>query len=98
MIYQFADRISYLREKHQMTQSTLAKKLGISRSAVNAWEMSLSAPSCKNVIEMAQIFHVSTDYLLGLSDRITVDITELNNEERELVFRLLDCLSKEKKQ
>lgn len=98
MIYQFADRISYLREKHQMTQSTLAKKLGISRSAVNAWEMSLSTPSCKNVIEMAEIFHVSTDYLLGLSDRITVDITELNNEERELVFRLVECLSKEHKQ
>lgn len=95
MIYHFADRISYLREKHQMTQSTLAKKLGISRSAINAWEMSLSAPSCKNIVEMAKIFHVSTDYLFGISDSITVNITNLDNEERELVFRLVECLSKE---
>ena len=96
MVYHIADRIKYLRDKAGMKQVELAKKLGISRSAVNSWEMSLSLPSVANIIEMAQIFHVSTDYLLTLSDRITVDITDLLEEAKEVVVRLVRCLSEKK--
>lgn len=96
MVYHIADRIKYLRDKAGMKQVELAKKLGISRSAVNSWEMSLSLPSVANIIEMAQIFHVSTDYLLTLSDRITVDITDLPEEAKEVVVRLVRCLSEKK--
>ena len=96
-MYQIAERISYLREKNQLTQATLAKKLGISRSAVNAWEMSLSVPSTQKIVELAGLLHVSTDYLLGLSDGMSVDISALDNEEREIVFRLVECFVKNKK-
>ena len=97
MILNIADRIKYLRDKHGMTQTDLARKLGISRSAVNLWEMSLSSPSLSNIIEMKDIFQVSIEYLLDLSDTITVDITELSNEEREIVIRMVDCLKKNKR-
>ena len=70
MILNIADRIRYLREKTGMTQTDLAKKLGISRSAVNSWEMSLSTPSIVNIIEMSRIFHVTADYLLSSSEKI----------------------------
>lgn len=96
-MYQIAERISYLREKNQLTQATLAKKLGISRSAVNAWEMSLSVPSTQKIVELAQLFHVSTDYLLGQNEGVCVDISKLDNEEREVVFRLVECFTKNKK-
>ena len=94
MVINIADKIRYLRDKVGMTQSDLAKRLGISRSAVNSWEMSLSTPSLANIIEMKEIFHVSVDYILSLEDRITVDITDLSNEERELVVRLISCFDK----
>ena len=94
MVINIADKIRYLRDKVGMTQSDLAKRLGISRSAVNSWEMSLSTPSLANIIEMKEIFHVSVDYMLSLEDRITVDITDLSNEERELVVRLISCFDK----
>ena len=96
MILNVADRIRYLREKTGMTQTDLANKLGISRSAVNAWEMSLSLPSLSNVVEMALVFHVTTDYLLSLNERIAVDITELDNEEREAVIKTVNCLKSKK--
>ncbi len=96
MILNVADRIRYLRDKTGMTQTDLAKKLGISRSAVNSWEMSLSSPSIANLIEMSQIFHVNVDYILSISDKITVDITNLSQEERESIIRLVNCLENRK--
>ena len=61
-----ADKIKQLRTSRNMTQSDLAKKLNITRSSVNAWEMGLSTPSTAYLAELSQLFHVSTDYLLGL--------------------------------
>ncbi len=96
MILNIADRIRYLRDKMGMTQTDLANRLGISRNAVNAWEMSTSTPTLDNVVEMSRIFHVSTDYLLSLSDQISVDISALDSTERELVLKLVDCLQEKK--
>lgn len=95
MILQIADRIRYLREKNGMTQTDLAKRLCISRSAVNSWEMSLSAPSIANIVEMMQIFHVTADYLLSTSERILVDITDLSDKEKTIILQLVDCFEQE---
>jgi len=92
MVLNIADRIKYLRDKNGMTQTYLAKRLGISRSAVNSWEMCLSLPSLANVVEMTRIFNVSSDYLLGLDNQATLDVTDLNNEEREALFKIVQCL------
>lgn len=94
MVLNIADRIKYLRDKKGMTQTYLAKRLGISRSAVNSWEMSLSFPSLSNIVEMTRIFGVSADYILGISNQLTLDISELDSEEQEVVFKLVDCIKK----
>ena len=96
MILNVADRIRYLREKNDMTQTDLANKLGISRSAVNSWEMSLSSPSITNVIEMSRIFNVTTDYILSITNKLMIDISELGNEERQVVIKLVECLKDKK--
>lgn len=94
MIVQIADRIRYLRDKLGMTQTDLANRLGISRSAVNSWEMALSSPSLSNIVEMTRIFHVSVDYLLSDDAPFYVDISELDAEEREIILKMVDCLKK----
>ena len=90
MILFIADRIKTLREKNGMTQTQLAKRLGISRSAVNSWEMSLSTPSSIYLVELSRIFGVSTDYLLSLDEGIKIDITDLNEKEQSMVIQLVD--------
>ena len=62
------DTIKSLRETAGLSQSALAKRLGVTRSSVNAWEMGLSIPTAQYIVELSQLFHVSTDYLLGLNN------------------------------
>ena len=67
-----SEKIKILRDKAGMSQAQLAKKLDVTRSSVNAWEMGLSTPTTQYVAAMAQLFHVSSDYMLGIENRIQI--------------------------
>lgn len=93
-----AERIRALREQRAITQAGLAKQLGITRSSVNAWEMGISVPSTQYLVELADIFKVSTDYLLGLSATATISTTGLTEEDIQAVHSLISHLRKKNKQ
>ncbi|MCR5006810.1 MAG: helix-turn-helix domain-containing protein [Clostridiales bacterium] len=59
-----ADKIIDLRKKNGWSQEELAEQLGVSRQSVSKWEGAQSVPDLNKVIAMAQVFGVSTDYLL----------------------------------
>ena len=84
-----AERIKQLREKNNLTQSSLAKKLNVTRSSVNAWEMGISVPSTALIVDLARLFHISTDYLLGLDENLTLDISSLNEKEIMILYELI---------
>ena len=88
------ERIKDLREKLNMTQTALARRLGLSRSAVNAWEMGVSIPSVPYLLQLSELFRVSVDYLLGRSQREMVDLSDLSCEEKQVIYSLLHCFSK----
>ncbi len=87
-----ADRIKSLREEKKMTQTDLAKLLGITRSSVNAWEMGISVPSTQYVIELAEFFKISTDYLLGVDTSATIDVSGLTEKDVRLVHSIVTHL------
>ncbi|MBE5950541.1 MAG: helix-turn-helix transcriptional regulator [Lachnospiraceae bacterium] len=91
-----AERIKELREKNNYTQASLAKKLNVTRSSVNAWEMGISVPSTTLIVELAKLFQVSTDYLLGLSENVTLDISSLNDKEIMIVYELIQYFKSQK--
>ena len=84
-----ADKIRMLRERSGMTQSDLARRLGITRSSVNAWEMGLSIPSTQYIVELAEIFKVSTDYLLDVEKTATIRIDGLSQKEVGMISELI---------
>lgn len=87
-----ADRIKFLRENQQMTQTELSRRLGITRSSVNAWEIGISVPSTQYIVELAEIFRVSTDYLLGVDTSISVPVTGLTEQDIQMVYRFIDYI------
>lgn len=77
-------KITEERKKKGWSQEDLADKLGISRQAVSKWESSSSVPDLQKVVLMADLFEVSTDYLL--KDNEYTD-EKLEQKEEEL-YRL----------
>ncbi len=86
-----SEKIKQLRENLDITQSELAKTLGLTRSAVNAWEMGLSVPSTQYVVELAKFFQVSTDFLLGIEENASVSVKGLNEKQISAVLNIIEC-------
>ena len=82
MIIKIGEKLAELRNKKGLTQQALARALGITRSSVNAWEMGISHPSIEKIIDLAQFFHISTDYLLGINNSEYIDVSLLNEKEK----------------
>ena len=59
-----ADKITEERKKNGWSQEDLAEKLGVSRQSVSKWESAGSVPDLQKIIQLADLFGVSTDYLL----------------------------------
>ena len=64
-------RIRELRERHGMSQVALARTLDASINAINMLEVgSTRAPHIDRLIAIADLFHVSLDYLVGRTDEL----------------------------
>ena len=61
----FAQRLKELRKLRGLSQSALARDLGLSQQAVCKWETGRSTPDPQTLAELAAYFHVSADHLLG---------------------------------
>ncbi len=83
------ERIKTLREDAGYSQSELARKLDVTRSSVNAWEQGLSIPTTHYIVELAKLFHISADYLLGLEKGKIITLDGYSSEEIELIYKLL---------
>lgn len=59
-----ADKIIRLRKKNGWSQEELAEKMDVSRQAVSKWEAAQSIPSLEKILQLSQLFGVTTDYLL----------------------------------
>ena len=64
----FGDVLRSLRKQHRMTQSDLARVLGVAESAVSMWELGHRRPDHEMMEQIADYFNVDMNYLFGKSD------------------------------
>ncbi len=76
-----AERIKELRKKFDLTQSELAKKIGIDPTAISGYERAVRMPSRINSEKMADLFNVSVDYLLDRTDDPNPPRKDISNVE-----------------
>ena len=58
------ERIYELRRKNSMSQEDLAEKMNVSRQSISKWESNQSVPEVEKLIQLSNIFNVSTDWIL----------------------------------
>jgi len=85
------DRISHLCEEHAITFCQLEQKLSIGNGMIAKWRT--NRPRAETVLEVAEYFHVSVDWLLGLSDDRAVQ----EDQEMLSIRRARDKMTQQQK-
>ena len=62
------DKLQYVRTYHGDRQIDLAKKLNVALSTIKSWERNNSSPNYGILVQICKFYHVSSDYLLGITD------------------------------
>lgn len=90
----FGNRLKTLRIENSLTQAELAARLNITKSVISAYETGARLPSYDVLIGLAKIFHVTTDFLLGLEKKNELDLSGLSFEEKEALFQLVQAMKR----
>ena len=94
---EFGKRLKQLRKQSGLTQKQLAKKLWVTKATIINYELYERSPSPEILIHLSEIFHVSTDYLLGIeAKKQVVDVTGLDNEEIAFIEMAVSLLKQKK--
>lgn len=64
----FYKRVKELREARDWNQEELAEKCSVKQACVSKWEKGITLPTVGVLVQLSEIFEVSTDYLLGLDE------------------------------
>jgi transcriptional regulator with XRE-family HTH domain len=86
--------IKYFRKKNRMTQSTLAKMLGVTQTSVSQWESGRNFPDIKRAKQLADLFSASLDQILGTVEMPKNDLL-LSPSERRIVLEKRDDLDED---
>lgn len=74
MIIDLSVRLRQLRLDKRLRQDQVARLVGVSKGAISAYETDIRQPSYDVLIRLANLYRVSTDYLLGRQDVRMLDI------------------------
>ena len=97
MIYALNENIKRLRVARGVSQVALARVLGVTKQCVSNWENGNVLPSIEMLVRLADLFGVTTDYLLGREERTALDVSSLTEAQRGHVSLLIEDLARANK-
>ena len=93
IVVEFKDRFKQLRLEHNITLTELATAFKKTESACRAWELGRSKPDADTLTKLSEYFHVSTDYLLGISEYRDISEYEFYIETASSTFNQIEKLT-----
>lgn len=108
----FGERLKYLREKEKMYQAELADKLNLAPSTISMYERGDRDPDTSTLAKIAEIFNVTTDYLLGrtnspytISEPVSIaastkdgiDLSEIDEEDKQTIMNIYNMIKNKNK-
>ena len=92
--------LKILREENNISQQKLADAIGISQQSINKYENHQTQPDITTLIQIADFFHTTVDYLIGheeaLADSVGIPVDRLNADELRLIEKYRRISLKEK--
>lgn len=87
----FGEKLKELRKEKKISQSELASNLGRSQASYCDWEKNNTEPDIKTIIQLADFFGCSIDYLVDREDEdgtIVISGNQLSKDEKQLIDKL----------
>lgn len=92
-----AERLINLRIKNNYSQTFVARRIGVTPALISAYEKLERNPSLDKIIALADVYHVSTDYLLGRSynddSSKLIDVSHLSDSQIRIIRELVDNMN-----
>lgn len=92
----FGEKLKMLRTGQKLSQRELAERLGVAKSVISYYESGDRYPSYDVLVKMAHLFHVTTDYLLDIEKVRMIDVSNLTDEEIDVVVNVIKAFENKK--
>lgn len=87
-------KLKSLRLAENLTQTQVAERIGVTKTVISSYENALRQPSYENLLKLARLYKVSTDWLLGNEKQKDFDFSGLTDEQANLVMGIIKAFEK----
>ena len=94
---EFGKRLKELRKQKNLTQKQLGDLIGVKNSIISFYENGDRMPSPEIIRLLAYYLHVSSDFLMGIEKKPTIDVSGLSEKDILLVRSIVDSLREKNK-
>ena len=90
----FGEKLKGLRKGQNLTQQQLADRLGVAKSVISYYESGERFPSYDILLKISHLFRVTTDFLLDREQKRTIDVSDLSDEDIDVIVIVANALKK----
>ena len=94
MMSTFSTQLRELRLNKELRQEQVAKLIGVNKNAIASYENDTGQPSFEILVRLANLYRVSTDYLLGQTNTRFLDLSGLSEQDAALVCEIVESLTR----
>ena len=98
MIIELGERLKMLRTENHLRQDQVARLINVDKSSISLYETGMRQPSYATLVRLANVFNVSTDYLLGRINSSPIDLSGLTAAEAAMINQLVTSMTKKNKE